>query len=67
MSTAIYAAKYAAKAIYAGVATFVASTAVVLVDDANLGDITDGQWFVIAGFTIAAVGGVFGLTNVPKR
>lgn len=53
----------ATKALYAGVAMFVGSTAVVLVDDASLGDVTDGQWFTIAGFTLAAIGGVYGIRN----
>jgi len=53
----------AAKALFAGATTFVGSTATVLVNDASLGDVTDGQWFMIVGFTLAAIGGVYGIRN----
>ena len=59
-------ARKAAKAVFAGITMFVGSTAAVLVDDRSLGDITDGQWFTIAGFTLAAFGGVYGIRNAAS-
>ena len=64
--TAIEYMKWAAKAIFAGVVTFLGSVSVLLVGDTTFGTITQGQWVTIALATIVAVGGVFGLTNGEK-
>jgi hypothetical protein len=58
--------QYFVKAIYAATAAFLSAVAVVLVDDATFGDISQGQWVVIAGFTLAAFGGILGFQNAPS-
>ena len=52
-----------ARSIYAALITFVATTGAFLVNDTTLGDITDGQWFYIAGVSLTAFGGVWGFVN----
>ena len=59
--------QYAAKALYAAATAFLAAIATVLVDGATVSDITQGQWVVIAGFALAAAGGVFGLQAAPAN
>jgi hypothetical protein len=57
----------AAKAIYATIVAFLGSVVTVLVDDASIGDLTDGQWAVAILAALVAGGGVYGITNsTPK-
>lgn len=61
--------RYAAKAIYAGVATFIGALLAALEglpSDAGIGDVSLAGWLIITGATLAAVGGVFGITNGDK-
>lgn len=51
--------KYAAKAIYAGVVTFLGALIAAL----QAGDLNLAAWLSVVLTTIVAVGGVFGLTN----
>jgi hypothetical protein len=51
------------KAIYGALAAAVAALGTVMVGSVEIGDVTQGQWVAIAGFTLAAGGGVFGLNN----
>jgi len=53
--------KYIAKAVYAGVVTFLGSLIAAL----QAGSVDLQTWLTIALATIVAVGGVFGLTNGP--
>lgn len=53
----------AAKAIYATVVGFLSAIGVVLVGDASLGDVTDGQWLAAVLAAVVAGGGVYGITN----
>ena len=55
----------AAKAWYAGVVAGLGALAAVLVGDAGLGDVTAGQWVVVALAALTAGGGVYGITNKP--
>jgi len=59
--------QYLAKAVYSGAVAFIGQVAIILVDDAVIADITQGQWAVIAGFTLAAFGGVLGLQELPAK
>lgn len=54
--------KYA-KAIYAGVVAGLGALAAVLVDNASVGDLTDGQWVTVVLATLVAAGGVAGIKN----
>jgi len=53
----------AARAFYAGAAAFIGTTAAALTSDQNLGDLTTQTWLVIAGTTLAAFFGVYGISN----
>lgn len=53
----------AAKAIYAFVVAGLGSIVTVLVDDASIGDLTDGQWASAILVALVAGGGVYGLKN----
>lgn len=52
-----------AKAIYAFVVAGLGAIATVLVDNASLGDLTDGQWVTVILAALVAGGGVFGIPN----
>lgn len=56
----------AAKAIFATITTFLTGLITVVVDDANIGDVTQGQWLAIILATLVAGGGVYGLPNKPS-
>lgn len=56
----------ALKAWYAFVVAGLGSLVTVLVDDAGIGDITDGQWGTALLVGLIAGGGVYGITNSPK-
>lgn len=59
--------KYAAKAVYAGAVALVAGVGIALLpDSAGVSVVTDIEKWTIAGAVLAAVGGVFGLTNGPN-
>lgn len=49
------------KATYAAVVAGLGSIATVLVNDASLGDLTDGQWITAALVALVAGGGVYGI------
>lgn len=51
------------RAIFAAAAALGTGLSAVLVNDASLGDLTDGQWVTIAVGALVAFGGVYGLTN----
>ncbi len=51
------------KAVYAAVAQLISGLILVTVDGSGLAEVTTNQWLVIAGATLAAGGGVYGLTN----
>jgi hypothetical protein len=53
----------ALKAFYAAIVAALSGLVTVLVDNANFGDLTAGQWVVIALAAVVAFGGVYGLTN----
>ncbi len=63
MSAAITGARKATKAIYAGIAQLIAGLVLVTVDGTTLGEVSTNQWLIIAGATLAAGGGVYGLSN----
>ena len=52
-----------AKAIYAFVIAGLGAIATVLVDNASIGDLTDGQWVTAALAALVAGGGVFAVPN----
>jgi hypothetical protein len=54
-----------AKALLASAIAGLGSLAAVLVGDASLGDVTDGQWATIVLATLVALGGVWGIPNKP--
>ncbi len=56
--------KYA-KAIYAFIVAGLGALATVLVADASVGDLTDGQWVTVVLAALVAGGGVFGIPNSP--
>lgn len=56
-----------AKAIYATIIAALGSLAAVLVGDADLGDITAGQWVTIVLAGLIAGGGVYGIRNAPNQ
>lgn len=56
-----------AKAAYATIISALGSLAVVLVGDAGLGDLTSGQWITVVLAALIAGGGVYGITNAPKK
>lgn len=51
------------KAIYSTLVAIIGSLATVMVGDVTIGDITQGQWVVIAGAALAAFGGTYGISN----
>jgi hypothetical protein len=53
------------RAIFAGLVAFGTALTTVLVDDASIGDLTDGQWLIAALGALIAFGGVWGITNKP--
>lgn len=53
------------KAVFAGLTVFIATVGAILVGDTVLADVTQGQWFFIAGAVLAAFGGVLGLQEAP--
>ena len=57
--------QYLIKALYAGLTVFLGGVAAIVVGDATIGSITDGQWIVIVLATVIAVGGVLGLQAAP--
>lgn len=60
--------KYYAKAIYAGAVALLGSTGAALAqinDGAAFSDITTLGWVLIAGTTLAAIGGILGLQAAP--
>ena len=63
ISKAVTGAQKAAKAIYAAVAQIIAGLILVTIDGTSIGAVTTNEWLVIAGVTLAAGGGVYGLTN----
>lgn len=52
-----------AKAIYAFVVAGLGALAAVLVGDAGLSDLSDGQWVTVVLAALVAGGGVFGIPN----
>lgn len=54
--------KYAAKATYAAISTFLMELIVALTD----GSVTQTEWLVIALGVVVVTGGVFGLSNESK-
>ena len=54
----------AAKAFYAALVAFLGAVATVLVGDASLGDLSDGQWITTALAALIAFGGVY---RLPSR
>jgi hypothetical protein len=56
--------KTSLRSIFAALVAFVGTTGAFLVNDTRLGDITDGQWFYVAGITLTAFGGVWGFVNL---
>lgn len=52
-----------AKAIYAFVIAGLGALATVLVDNASVGDLTDGQWVTVVLAALVAGGGVFAIPN----
>ena len=54
-----------AKAIFATVVAGLGSLTTVLVGDAGLADVKDGQWATIILAALVAGGGVYGITNKP--
>lgn len=55
-----------AKAITAAVVAFLGSIATVLVDDASLGDLTDGQWVTAVIALLVGLGAVWAIPNKPS-
>jgi hypothetical protein len=55
----------ALRAFYAAAVALVGSLATTLSGDQSLGDITTQQWLIAIGFTLAAFGGVYGISNRP--
>lgn len=55
--------KMTLRALYAAAAAIGTGLSAVLVNNASIGDLTDGQWVVIAVGALAAFGGVYGITN----
>lgn len=55
------------RAIFAAAAALGTGLAAVLVDNASIGDLTDGQWVTIALGALVAFGGVFGISNVKAK
>lgn len=56
--------KYAAKAVYAGIVTFLGGVATaILAEEGHQPEITWQEWITIATLVVTTVGGVFGLTN----
>ncbi len=51
------------KAVYAAVASLISGLILVTVEGGGLAAVTTNQWLVIALATLAAGGGVYGLTN----
>ena len=60
MNPALYA-----KAVYAFIVAGLGAIATVLVDNASIGDLTDGQWVTALLAALVAGGGVFGIPNKP--
>ncbi len=63
IATAVSGIQKVAKAVYAGVAQLIAGLILVTIDGGGLTDVSTNEWLVIAGATLAAAGGVYGLTN----
>lgn len=55
-----------AKAVIAALVAGLGSLGAVLVDDKSLGDVTTGQWVVVASAFLVALGGVFAVANEPQ-
>lgn len=51
------------KAAYSGTVACLGMLSTLLTGDATFSSITDGQWVSIALFTLAAIGGTFGLSG----
>ena len=58
---------YYVKAIYAMVVAVLGSLAAVLVGDMSIGDLTNGQWVVIALAGVIAFGGIIGWQTRPAN
>lgn len=55
------------KAFFSAGVAFLTGLSTVLVNDASLGDLTDGQWVAICLGTLVSFGGVYGITNRPAK
>ena len=55
-------AKALVAAIWGALTGLISSLTVVLVGDATLGDLTQGQWLAVIAATVAGFGGGYGLT-----
>jgi len=53
------------KALFAGAFALGTGLATVLVDNASLGDLTDGQWITVCVGALGAFGAVWGVSNKP--
>ena len=51
------------KATYSGLLMFFGGLSTMLVGSATFSSITDGQWVLLVTWTLAAVGGTFGLAG----
>jgi hypothetical protein len=56
----------ALRAFFAAAATLIGSLATTLTGDQNFGDITTQQWLIAVGLTLAAFGGVYGISNIKS-
>ncbi len=63
IAKALTGVQKAAKTIYAVVAQIIAGLILVTNDGESIAAITTNEWLVIAGATLAAGGGIYGLTN----
>lgn len=57
----------ALKAVYASAVASLSGLVTVLVGNTGIGELTDGQWVTIALAAVVAFGGVYGITNAPKK
>lgn len=55
------------KAVYGGLVAFLGAIGTVLVDNASLGDLTDGQWVAAVLATVVAAGGVYYVPYVGSK
>ncbi len=57
--------QYYVKAVYAGLMTALGQLSIVLVGDSVFADISNGQWVVVAFFSLGAFGGILGWQSAP--